>query len=136
MNLLGGGRRRDGVDAAVRHRREIDRLQLETDVAGHAARHVQDVVDELRLRLGVPLDRLDRPPRLLRLELTRGEDARPSKDGAERRAQLVRDRREEFVLQPVQLIGLAEQPRVLDRERDAPCEFLDERDVVGRVFPT
>ena len=117
----------------MRNRRQVDRFHLEPDVAGHAARHVEDVVDQLRLRLGIAFDRLDRAPGLLLIQLSADQHPRPAEDGAERCAQLVRNGREEFVLQAVEIVGLAEQPRVLNRERHPPREILDQRDVGGRV---
>jgi len=79
----------DRFDAAVRHADQVDRLHLETQVAGHAASDVENVVDDLRLRLGVALDGLDRPRRALVVELPGGQHPRPSEDRRERRPQFV-----------------------------------------------
>ena len=46
----------------------------------------------------------------------------------------MRQRREEFVLHPVQFVGVPEQSRVLDCHRDAARELLDQLDVGGGVL--
>src|SRR5262249_52868049 len=48
---------------------EVDRRALELDASGDDARHVHDVVDELRLEPDAALDRVDRPRRLIGGEL-------------------------------------------------------------------
>ena len=112
--------------------RDVDKIEgyhLERQVARHSARDVENVVHDSRLRACVALDGDDRAPDALVCEPPVGEEARPAENRIERRAQLVRERREEFVFQPVQLLGLAEQPRVFDCHRDAARELQDERDV-------
>jgi hypothetical protein len=134
LNFLRHRRRRDRVDGAVRDRDEIHALHLEPHVARHAARDVEDVVHDPRLRLRVALDGLHRLRRARLIEVAAREHPRPPEHRRQRRPHLVRQRREEFVLQPVQFVRVAEQPRVLDRHRDAPRELLDELDVRRHVL--
>ena len=81
--------------------RRFTSLQAQRELAADDPRDVQDVGDELCLRLGVVLDdtrgTLDRGL----VALPDLQDVRPAEDRVQRRAQLVRERREELVLQPV-----------------------------------
>ena len=68
------------------------------------------------------------------------EQRRPPHDGVERRAKLVRDRSQEFILDTVGLLGALErslslfiQSRLHDRRRGAPCQLFGELQVVGSV---
>ena len=71
------------------------------------ARDVEQVLDELRLRLRVALDGLEAARRACSASSpSRAQHRGPSEDRVERRAELVRERREELVLQPVGLLGL------------------------------
>ena len=45
------------------------------------------------------------------------------------------ERREKFVLQPIQLFGLAEESRVLDRRRHAARELFDEHHIAVGILP-
>jgi hypothetical protein len=47
------------IDRILHHRHHFQRVQIEIKVTGDDARNVEDVVDDLRLRLRVPSDRLD-----------------------------------------------------------------------------
>ena len=60
--------RRAPFEAASTTARQIDRLQVEPQLAGDDARHVEDVVDQLLLRSRVALDRLQGAPRRRALE--------------------------------------------------------------------
>ena len=51
--------------AAEHDMAEIDRLDIQPNLAGNRPRHVEQIVDQLRLRLGVALDRLDRAAALI-----------------------------------------------------------------------
>ena len=106
----------DRVDGAVDDRLQIDRRQLDAQLAGDDARHVEDVFDQLRLRARVAFDGVQRLLFLLGRQRARPQHARPADHRVERRAQLVRQRREELVLRPVgRLGGLARVP-LGDRE--------------------
>ena len=78
---------------------EVDRRGSEPELAGDDARDVEQVLDELGLRPRVALDGLERARRSARgVELAAAEQLRPAEHGVERRAQLVRDGRQELVL--------------------------------------
>src|SRR5262249_44050838 len=99
------GRRSHHLDRRLDHRGEVDGADLEPELAGHDARDVEEIVDELRLRLRVALDRLERAPRLLLVESPATQHARPREDRRERGAELVRDHRDEGILGAVRLLG-------------------------------
>ena len=117
-------------------RAEIDRLGLETQLAGDDARDVEDVLDQHRLRLGVALDRLERLARLLGREVARAQHAGPSDHRRQRRAQLVRQRGQELVLGAVGGLGLlARLPLALDHARVLVLDALLGLDVGGGDDP-
>jgi hypothetical protein len=98
LDALRGRRGPHGVDRQPRHARKLHRTGLHLELPGAHAPEIQQVVDQFQLRLRTLLDtRRDR--RDLRiLGAFQGENAVPSEDGIERRAQLVRDHREELIL--------------------------------------
>jgi hypothetical protein len=98
------------LDGGVDDRRQIDLGHLDPQLAGDDARDVEQILDEIGLHLGVALDGLERALLLGLVELPRAEEARPAEDGVERRAQLVRDRRQELVLDARRPLG--RQPRL------------------------
>ena len=103
------GSRRDGGDRGVDHFGEIDRLHVQPHFAGDDPAHVEQVFDQLRLHARVALDHLQALRQILRARLAgavAAEDLRPAEDRVQRRAQLVRERGEEFVLHPARALGL------------------------------
>ena len=70
-------------------------------------------VSQRALRSSVSRPRAD----LVRRQHVAAQQARVAEDRVERRAQLVRQHREEFVLQAVGVLRLGVQPRVLERDR-------------------
>ena len=101
--------------AASIDRGQVHRAHVEPQLAGDDARDVEDVLDELGLRARVALDGLDGARHGRRVELARSRSmwAQPD-DRVERRAQLVGERGQELVLEPVRLL----QPLV-QRRTDA-----------------
>ena len=99
----------------------VDERAIEAELAGHDARHVQQLVDEPCLALGVVEDRLagGRPSRLR--QDARAEHVGPSENRVERRAQLVRDRCEELVLQAVGRFGAGAGGALPLEQLDARC---------------
>jgi hypothetical protein len=71
---------------------------VQMHIPRHQPIHVEQIVDQLGLELGVALNQSER-----RLEVTdwlaARENIQPSQDDVHRRAQLVTKRREEFILQ-------------------------------------
>ena len=106
VDVLARGRRPNGVDAALDDRRQIHRADVEADLAGDNARDVQEVFDEPDLRHGVPFDGFQSFHHHGGIDVLVTQRARPAEHGVQRRAQLVRERREEFVLDPVRVLGL------------------------------
>ena len=101
-------RRRSPLDDG----REVDRRDVEPQLAGDDARDVEEVLDEAHLRAGVALDAAERA--LARLRRSSGAARRicePAEDRVERRAQLVRQRGEELVLEAVRFLLAAQADR-------------------------
>ena len=69
--------------------------------------HVEQIVDEAGLHHRVAFDDPDRLAYPGLVERVLREHVRPAEDGIERRAQLVRDDRQELVLHPARRFGLA-----------------------------
>ncbi|ESS40103.1 hypothetical protein P355_3092 [Burkholderia cenocepacia KC-01] len=84
---------------------EVDRHAFETQPAGREGRGVEQIGDHVRQRPRAAIDRVDR---LLREALPVGvaQYLDPAVDHVQRRAQLVRHRRQQLVLQPVRRVGL------------------------------
>ena len=83
------------------------------------ARHVEDVLDDPRLRARVALDDVERPVRVAGRAASLPQHRRPAEDRVERRAQLVRHRREELVLRAIGALGLlARLPFALEQRRE------------------
>ena len=102
------------------------RTTRSVQLARDDAAHVEQVVDNLGLRLGVALDDADRAPGQLgrHVRALPTEHARPAQDGGEGGAQLVAERGEELVLGPQRLLRLP--PRVA-----LPIEHPLERRLAG-----
>ena len=101
---------------------ERQRLQVDAQLAGDDAGHVEHVFDQLRLRPGVPVDHFEAALRPRRVDLPVPQHRGPAEDGVERRAQLVRQGGEELVLQPARRLGLL--PGLLEgREQVADLEL-------------
>ena len=105
------GGRLDRVDRRLDDRREVDGCISSRTRAADDARHVEQIVDELRLHARVAVDDVERLGLAGRVERAQLEHRHPAEDGVERRAQLVRDRRDELVLGAAQ--GLGRAPRRL-----------------------
>src|SRR5207249_11402196 len=75
-NLLRLGVGAHRIERRLGDGREIDRPGVEDELPGRDARHVQEVLDQLRLRHRTPLDRLDRARGPLRVELAAAQQAR------------------------------------------------------------
>ena len=95
-------------------------LHVETDLARDDPGDVEHVLDDLGQRGGIALERLEPALGLLADEHPTAQQPGVPDDRVQRRAELVRQHREELVLQPIGLAGLDIQPRVLERDR-GPC---------------
>ena len=107
---------------------------LEPHRAADHPRHVQQIVDELRLHARVAVDDVERLDLSCRVERAQPEHRDPAEDRVERRAQLVRDRRHELVLgaaerfgrAPGSLLALERGQRAAARRR-APPSYRERR---------
>ena len=101
LHALGGRRRTDGIERRVDDRRQLHRPQLETQLAGHDARDVEDVGDQLFLDVRVALDGLQRAGHRGAVQLAHAQQPRPAEHGIQRRAQLVGQRGEEILFRAI-----------------------------------
>ena len=106
------GHRRDRI---FDDRGDIRRLHFQPRLAEDDARDVEHILDDLRQRAGVAIDHFQRLWNLLLGNGARLQHARIAEHGVQWRSQLVGQRREEFVLQPVRALQLLIRLRGLDR---------------------
>ena len=99
------GRRHHRRARLVQDPRQIDRLDVQAQPAGDDARDVEHVLDDLLQRGRVALDDVERRLASCRAAASEAQHARVAEHGVERRAEFVRQRRQEFVLQPAGLVG-------------------------------
>src|SRR5688572_20549816 len=104
-------------DGALDDAPHVETAELEGDLAAHDAGNVEQVLDEPALRARVAIDRLYRALASGIVELAGTQQRDPPEDRVQRRAQLVRHRRQEFVLQPRQFLGFGPE-HLLTGERD------------------
>ena len=95
----------DRLDRRFDHGCDIGRLQVEPHLAGDDAVHVEQVLDQARLRLGIPGDRIETFCDAHRVVALEQQHLGPAEDRGERRAQLVRERGEELVLEPAHALA-------------------------------
>ena len=93
-------------------------MRVDSERAPHDTGHVQQIVEQRRLRASAALERVEGLLHLGLIEAAALQQPRPAEDAVRRRAQLVRQRREELVLQSIRGVGrrprgpLARQQRV------------------------
>ena len=92
-------------------------LHIEPHLPRHDAGHVEEVVDELHLGIGVPHDRVEPARRRRLVDPARFQDVRPPVHGIERGAQLVGQHSEELVLGAARRLRLRAR-LLLAREKD------------------
>ena len=97
------GGRTDHLNSALDDVKKIDRARFDLEFAGDDARQVDQVVDQLRLRLCVAQHGLQSMPGVPFDSRFPQQQVRPSDNRVERRAELVREDREELVLHPTRL---------------------------------
>ncbi len=87
--IIVGAERLHGFQRAMNNVLQVDNRELQPQFARHDARHIQQLVDELRLPCGAGVDCLAGPiaPRLL--ESAASQHVCPAENGVERRTQLV-----------------------------------------------
>ena len=78
------------IDRNPHNRRQIERTQIETKIAGDDARNVEQIVDEPRLRTRVALDGLDSAFEIFdSIDFAVANHRGPTEDRSQRRAQLM-----------------------------------------------
>ena len=95
----------EGLDRAPHRVAEIQRLEPQRELAVHDPREVEQVVHQSHLLADVAVDRLQRPRRQLVEAAVAAQDLGPAEDRLQRRAQLVRQRRDELILQAIGVLG-------------------------------
>ena len=140
MSLLRRSRPRS-VDRLVHELLDLYRLALESDLAGFHLRDEEQIPNQSQQSVGVPFD--DRDELMLLLGELAGvpfaEKLQITADRGQRRPQLMRNRGDEVVLHPVQLVealvpgsDLPHQPRRVEREgasgRDRQCSGEDRKE--------
>ena len=99
-----------GLDRLLDQRAHVDALEVEHDLAGLDLLDVENVVDQPHQPLAVLVRDLEQPHGRLR-QLpggAAGEQPERARDRGERRAQLVADGRDEFVLEALDALALAD----------------------------
>ena len=125
--------------AATTTEPDLHGLEAELELAGDDPRHVEELVDDLVLRVGIPDDRLDGGGDLRVIELAALEQVSPPDDRGQWRPQLVRQGGQELVLHPPRRLGhparllrLLVEVRVVDGDGRVGREAGDEA-LVARV---
>ena len=103
-NPFGRRARLDDVDGRLDDVLDVDGRDVEPQLAADDARHVEQVLHQPELRRRVPLDDLERVIAGFHFGL-RAQDPRPAQHGVQRRPDLVRQRRQKFVLQLGGVLG-------------------------------
>src|SRR6266511_3165101 len=121
----------DRLDRLLNYRDQVHRPEFEPELAAEDAGRVEKVINQLRLRLSAALDDVRRLLDLLGVQAAVAQQNGVSEHRVQRRAQLMRNDGEEFILHPVGLFGLAPRlpldfvnARVLDGQRDAVGDQL------------
>ncbi len=137
------------LDRALHDLVNLQRLHLEMNLSGNDPAHVEQIADDLRLHAHVAIDRLESAREIFGRHRFLAQHRRPTLDRRQWRAQLVRQRREELVLEMPEslrfgasgafgfqqalalgfaLAQLTKQPGVCHGDRrlrsDAECETL------------
>ena len=125
-----------GFDGAIHHRRQLDPLLAEFDLASGDAGHVQQVIDQPGHLVYLPVDHL-RGPLQFRYRRTLGtKDLHRIADRGQRVAELVGQHRQELVLAAVGLLERRQEPRILDGDDGTVGEVFCSGQIGGVVYPT
>ncbi len=116
---LGVGRRAHGLERGVDDAAQLDRLEVEPELAGDDARDVEQVVDQLRLERALRSIVSSARAPAAAIELAGAQHLHPAEDGVERGPQLVGEGGQELVLGAVGLLGLLAR-RLLEDEEAGP----------------
>ncbi len=94
-----------GLDRRRDHLRNVHRLDRELDLAARDARNVEQIVDELCLHTGIPIDCFESLIQNLLIALCFAKDAGPAKQRRQWCSQFMRKRCQKFVLNTVGCFG-------------------------------
>ena len=94
------------LDDVARDRTQIDRLNLQLQLARDDLADVQEIRNQLRLKSGVLRDDLESALNGRRVVRALQQEVRPAENRVQRRTQLVRHQGDEFVLAPIRTFGV------------------------------
>src|SRR5215468_10798969 len=97
-DTFGLRRRLDGLNRLLNYRDQINRPDLQPELAADDAGRVEQVINQLRLRLSATLDDVRRMLDLLGIQPAIAQKSGVSVYWVQRRAQLMRHEREDFIL--------------------------------------
>src|SRR5262245_22788581 len=139
---FGVSRRVDRLNRLLNYRDQVHWPDLQPEFAADDAGRVEQVINQLRLGLPAALDDFRRMFNFLGVQPAVTQQGRVSENRVQRRTQFMRHEREEFILHPVCLLGLAPRlllyfvkARVLDGERDTVGRQLQQPHVVFSKAP-
>ena len=93
----------EGIDGRLQKLGCMDRLQVQAQLAEVEARDIEKIGDEMRLRAGIALDRVEAALEAGILRML--QHLHPVENGIQRRAQFVRQHRHELVLGAADVLG-------------------------------
>ena len=96
---------------------QVDGVDIEPKPAGDDAVDVEDVLDELFLRVGVAADRVDGLALLGLAQVAAAKEVGPAGDRVERRSKLVGEMRQELVFRAVRGLGFRPGVALRDEQR-------------------
>ena len=113
------------------HARDVDRLDLELDLAAGDARYIEQIVDETHQLAKLAADHACCPRELAGILLAVAQDVNRIADRRKRIAKLVREHGKELVLSAILLLYLFVEPRVVERDGSAAGQFGRHRERIG-----
>ena len=130
---LGIGRRANRLDCTPHQIEQPHRPRFEPELAADRPRHVEQVVHQPRLCARIAIDGLDRHLAPALIEVARRQHVRPALNRGQRRAQLMRHRHEELILQRARGLRLAPRaPLAIERLRQPLVDCAQPRGL-GRL---
>src|SRR5262245_48629483 len=100
-DTFGVRRRADRLNRLLNYRDQVNRTDLQPELAADDAGRVEQVINQLRLRFPTAFDDLRRLPSLLGVRPAVAQHSSVSENRVQRRAQFMRNQGEEFILHPV-----------------------------------
>ena len=110
---------------------DVDRLELEVDLALGDARYVEQIVDQAHELLQLTADDVLCPRELRGIDIALLQHVHGVGDRRKRVAQLVREHRQKLVLAPVLLVELPVQQGIVERDCGAARKVGRHRNQIG-----